>query len=100
MAIGYELDKILTEPVEYWAYRCRAGRRISKHGPYATEARARDEIDFQRTMDREDFERSRVETPESASMPGIQAPARSSTTPSTSTDDTASAPRHNRRSPE
>lgn len=58
--VGYELDKVLVEPPEFWAYRIKGGRRVAKFGPYETEERGREEIDFQRTIDRDDVERSRV----------------------------------------
>lgn len=64
MRVGYELDKILVEPPQYWAYRIKGGRRVRSFGPYATEARAREEIDAQRDLDQDDIDRSRIDPTE------------------------------------
>ncbi len=87
--IGYELDLVLTTPPEYWAYRLKAGRRTSTFGPFTTERRARQEIDFQMSLDKDDLERSRVVTPERVSTQ-TRASTGSSTTPNTSTEPTDS----------
>lgn len=61
--IGYELDKLLVDPPEYWGYRIINGRRITSFGPFKSEDEARAELSFQMSLDRDDVERSRVATP-------------------------------------
>lgn len=45
--VGYEIDKLLVEPVEYWVHRIKGGRRVAKAGPYDSEERALREVDEQ-----------------------------------------------------
>ncbi len=58
--VGYEIDLLLVEPVEYWLYRCRHGRRVAKFGPFPSEGRVRQEIEFQESLDRDEKDRARV----------------------------------------
>lgn len=51
MRVGYEIDKLLVEPVEYWAHRLINGRRVEKYGPFATEEAARSEVEEQIKLD-------------------------------------------------
>lgn len=59
MNVGYEIDKLLVEPPEYWAYRIRNGRRVDTSGRKATEAEARNWILSQQELDRDDLDRMR-----------------------------------------
>lgn len=45
--VGYEIDKLLVDPVEYWVHRIVKGRRVAKAGPYATEDEALRHVESQ-----------------------------------------------------
>lgn len=38
--VGYEIDKMLVDPIEYWVHHIEGGRRTKKIGPFATEENA------------------------------------------------------------
>ena len=38
--VGYEIDKMLVDPIEYWVHRIEGGRRTKQIGPFATEENA------------------------------------------------------------
>lgn len=50
--VGYEIDKLLVYPVEYWVHRIRNGRRVVKWGPYKSEEAAIRAVDTRMREDK------------------------------------------------
>ena len=50
--VGYEL--VHEEGRGYFLHRCKRGRYIRSWGPFDSEKRVREELEFQQSMDREE----------------------------------------------
>lgn len=63
--VGYEMDKLLVDPIEYWIHRIAKGRRVAKWGPFLSEAACRGKAETLLVADRN---RLHVVPPEDVAM--------------------------------
>jgi len=51
--VGYEIDKLLVDPIEYWVHRIKGGRRVAKWGPFLSETACRCKVEELQLADKD-----------------------------------------------